>query len=153
MRTHIKVTGARIHNLKNIDIEIPKGKLTVITGVSGSGKSSLAFDTLVPKLKEVLNTVIDEFGYGSEAEETVVLPGVKITGHGHIKKCLVIDQKPIGRTRASCPATYTGIFDKVRKMFADSPEAAAQGFSAGMFSVNSEGQCRKCKGDGVIHYH
>jgi len=124
-----------------------------IAGVSGSGKSSLITDTLVPKLKEVLNTVIDEFGYSCEAEESIILPEVKITGYEHIKKCLIIDQKPIGRTRTSCPATYTKIFDKVRKMFADSPEAISQGFNAGMFSVNGDGNCPNCKGDGVIHYH
>ena len=149
----LRLENCAIHNLRNVSADIPLGLLVGVAGVSGSGKSSLITDTLVPKLKEVLNTVIDEFGYNSEAEETVVLPEVIISGYEHIKKCLIIDQKPIGRTRTSCPATYTGIFDKVRKMFADSPQAAARGFGPGMFSVNSEGQCRKCKGDGVIHYH
>lgn len=150
----LHLENCRIHNLRGISVNIPLGRLVGVAGVSGSGKSSLITDTLVPKMKEMLqNKVIDEFGYNSEAEETIILPGVKISGYEHIKKCLIIDQKPIGRTRTSCPATYTGIFDKVRKIFADSPEAAAQGYGAGMFSINSEGQCRKCKGDGVIHYY
>jgi len=149
----LRLENCGIHNLRNVSFDIPLGLLVGVAGVSGSGKSSLITDTLVPKLKEVLSTVIDEFGYNSEAEETVILPEVKITGFEPINKCLIIDQKPIGRTRTSCPATYTGLFDKVRKMFADSPDAVAQGFSAGMFSVNGEGNCPKCKGDGIIHYH
>jgi len=149
----VRLENCTIHNLRNISVDIPLGLLVGIAGVSGSGKSSLITDTLVPKLKEVLNTVMDEFGYNSEAEEKIVLPEVRITGYEFINKCLIIDQKPIGRTRTSCPATYTGLFDKVRKMFADSPEAKARGFSAGMFSVNGDGNCLKCKGDGVIHYH
>jgi len=146
----LRLENCGIHNLRNVAVDIPLGLLVGVAGVSGSGKSSLITDTLVPKLKEVLNTVIDE---NSDAEEAVVSPDAKITGFEHIKKCLIIDQKPIGRSRTSCPATYTGIFDKVRKIFADSPQAEANGFTPGMFSTNSEGKCRRCNGDGVIHYH
>jgi excinuclease ABC A subunit len=133
-----------IHNLRDITVDIPLGLLVGVAGVSGSGKSSLIAGTLVPKLKEVLKSkVVDD-----DEDKTVTLPDVKIKGIEPIKKCVIVDQKPIGRTRTSCPATYTGIFDRVRKMFADSPEAAAQGFSPGMFSANAEGKCRKCNGDG-----
>ena len=168
----LQLTNCSIHNLRNITAYIPLGLLVGVAGVSGSGKSSIIADTLIPKLKEELkNRVIN----GDENKKTkpplkhippedslrtpwwetnsVTQPEVKIFGTQHIKKCIIVDQKPIGRTRTSCPATYTGIFDRVRKMFADSPEAVAQGFTPGMFSVNAEGQCRKCKGDGVIHYH
>lgn len=123
----LRLENCNIHNLQNISLNIPLGLLVGVAGVSGSGKSSIIMDTLVPKL---------EAG------------GVK-----HIKKCLIIDQKPIGRSRTSCPATYTNIFDRVRKMFAASPEAVSQGFSAGMFSANAQGKCRTCNGNGEIHYH
>lgn len=108
-------------------------------------------DTLVPKLKEQLKAkcVIDEdINENSEDNMEVTLAGIR-----HIKRCYVIDQRPIGRSRTSCPATYTGIFDRVRNLFAESKEANKRGYSAGMFWVNSKGGCRKCKGDGVIHYH
>ncbi|MCL2198177.1 MAG: ATP-binding cassette domain-containing protein [Defluviitaleaceae bacterium] len=156
VKTHYKKAGdflrlenCQIHNLRNLSVQIPLGLLVGVAGVSGSGKSSLISDTLVPKLKEVLKTVTHE----DEEAETILLPQVKIIGYEKIKKCLIIDQKPIGRSRTSCPATYTGIFDRVRKMFADSPSAAQLGFGAGMFSVNAEGKCRKCMGNGEIHYH
>jgi excinuclease ABC A subunit len=114
--------------------------------VSGSGKSSLIADTLVPKLKEILNTkcVMDE-----EDDETAYeVDNVAISGTEYIKKCLVIDQKPIGRSRTSCPATYTGMFDRIRTLF-----AKASGLPAGLFTVNSQGGCKLCKGDGELHYH
>ena len=144
----LKISNANLHNLKNVTVEIPLGVMIGIAGVSGSGKSSLVSDTLVPKLKEQLKSkcVVDE-----ELEETAVL--ADLMGVEHIKHCYVIDQRPIGRSRTSCPATYTGIFDKVRALFAATEFAKSMGYSAGMFSVNSEGGCPKCKGDGVIHYH
>ncbi|MCL2015546.1 MAG: excinuclease ABC subunit UvrA [Defluviitaleaceae bacterium] len=146
----LRLEHCQIHNLRDISVDIPLGLLVGVAGVSGSGKSSIIADTLVPKLKEVLkNSVID----GDDTKTEKQPSDVKITGIEHIKKCIIVDQKPIGRTRTSCPATYTGIFDHVRKMFANSSEAAAQGFTPGMFSVNSQGKCLKCKGDGVIHYH
>ena len=166
----LRLEHCRIHNLRNISVDIPLGLLVGVAGVSGSGKSSIISDTLMPKLKEVLkNSVIDGDETGKQPLKRIPLEDsidplwwesddmspsdVKIFGIEHIKKCIIVDQKPIGRTRTSCPATYTGIFDRVRKMFADSPEAVAQGFTPGMFSVNAEGKCRKCNGDGVIHYH
>ena len=148
MKKCLTISGANLHNLQNVCARIPLGVMVGVAGVSGSGKSSLISDTLVPKLKELLKSkcVTDE----EDAEKTVdaVLEGV-----GHIRHCYVIDQRPIGRSRTSCPATYTGIFDKVRNLFAKTPEALERGYTAGLFSVNSEGGCPKCKGDGVIHYH
>lgn len=144
----LTLSNARLHNLQNVTIELPLGVMVGVCGVSGSGKSSLISDTLVPKLKELLKTkcITGE----DETENTV---DAALTGTEHLRHCYVIDQRPIGRSRTSCPATYTGIFDRVRTLFADTPQAKALGYSVGLFSVNSEGGCPKCKGDGVIHYH
>lgn len=144
----LTLSNAKLHNLQNVTVQFPLGVMVGVCGVSGSGKSSLISDTLVPKLKELLKTkcVTGE----DETEYTV---DAVLTGTEHLRHCYVIDQRPIGRSRTSCPATYTGIFDRVRTLFADTPQARAMGYSAGLFSVNSEGGCPKCKGDGVIHYH
>jgi len=145
MNRTLSLKHCRVHNLRDVSVNIPLGLMVGVAGVSGSGKSSLITDTLVPKLKEALkNKLISD----SDGETVELLPDVEISGAGHIKKCAVIDQKPIGRSRASCPATYTGIYDRVRALF-----AKESGMDAGMFTVNSTGGCRVCKGDGVIHYH
>jgi len=142
----LTLSHCAIHNLRDVSVDIPLGLLVGVAGVSGSGKSSLISDTLVPKLKEILKNklVADE----DDETDSEVLPDVEIHGTEHIKKCVIIDQKPIGRSRTSCPATYTGIFDKIRALF-----ARESGMDAGLFTVNSKGGCRVCKGDGVIHYH
>lgn len=149
----LTVSGAKLHNLKNVTVEIPLGIMVGVAGVSGSGKSSLIADTLVPMLKEQLKSkcVLDETGY-DEAEKNINT-GVMLSGVNYIRHCYIIDQRPIGRSRTSCPATYTGIFDRIRNLFAESDQAKSLGYTSGMFSVNSKGGCRKCKGDGVIHYH
>ncbi|MCL2323636.1 MAG: ATP-binding cassette domain-containing protein, partial [Oscillospiraceae bacterium] len=135
-----------IHNLRNVSVNIPLGLMVGIAGVSGSGKSSLITDTLVPKLKEMLkNKLVSD---DEKDEDFEILPYVEISGAEHIKKCVVIDQKPIGRSRISCPATYTGIFDRIRTLF-----AKESGMDPGLFSVNSKGGCHACKGEGEIHYH
>lgn len=142
----LKIENAALHNLKNVTAEIPLGLMVGVAGVSGSGKSSLISDTLVPKLKEMLNTKCitdDEDGEFTYESNNVIISGIE-----HIKKCFVIDQKPIGRSRTSCPATYTGMFDRIRTLF-----AKESGLSAGLFTVNSEGGCKVCRGDGEIHYH
>lgn len=147
----LTISGANLHNLKNVTAEIPVGVMVGVAGVSGSGKSSLISYTLVPKLKEQLKAKCvtdDEDDAESASNAEVMLAGVN-----HIRHCYVIDQRPIGRSRTSCPATYTGIFDRVRNLFAESEEAKKRGYTAGMFSVNSKGGCRRCKGDGVIHCH
>lgn len=144
-KLHIK--NANTHNLKNISVDIPLGVMTGVAGVSGSGKSSLISNTLVPKLKEILKTkcVMEE--------DKEIKTDIELQGIDNIKKCYIIDQRPIGRSKTSCPATYTGIFDKIRVLYAESDAAKSAGYSAGMFSRNSEGGCPACKGYGVIHYH
>lgn len=147
----LTIRHANIHNLKDVTAEIPLGVMVGIAGVSGSGKSSLILDTLVPLIKKKLgnNCVIEEEDeVWSSGTGKAVLRGAR-----PIKKCYVIGQMPIGRSRTSCPATYTGIFDRIRRLFADTDEARARGYRPGMFSRNSYGRCHKCSGDGVIHYH
>ncbi len=160
----LRIENAGIHNLKNISADIPLGLLVGVAGVSGSGKSSLITDSLVPKLKESLKNKLvyekgslfdeSEVGNGDEAqieqsgEPFAANDSLSLSGIGHIKKCVVVDQKPIGRTRTSCPATYTGVFDKVRALF-----ARESGREPGLFTVNSKGGCPTCKGNGVISYH
>ncbi len=141
------IEGADIHNLKDITVHIPLGVMAGVAGVSGSGKSSLISDTLVPKLKEVLKNrcVVDDV--------EGIYVDVWLSGAENIKKCIVIDQKPIGRSKTSCPATYTGIYDRVRELFAATETARDYGYSIGMFSVNSEGGCKVCHGQGQISWH
>ena len=144
----LTLSNARLHNLQDVTVQLPLGVMVGVCGVSGSGKSSLIADTLVPKLKELLKT---KCVTGDEETENTV--DAVLTGTEQLRHCYVIDQRPIGRSRTSCPATYTGIFDRVRTLFADTPQAKTLGYPVGLFSVNSEGGCPKCKGDGVIHYH
>jgi excinuclease ABC subunit A len=139
-RGAVKLQGATEHNLKGIDVSIELGALTVITGVSGSGKSSLITDTLAPVLANKLQRARRRTG----AYE-------RISGLEHIDKVIDIDQSPIGRTPRSNPATYTGVWDDVRSLFASTPEAKARGYAPGRFSFNvAGGRCENCKGDGQI---
>ena len=135
----LTVTGAAEHNLKNIRVDIPLGKLVCVTGVSGSGKSSLVNGIVYPVLARELN-------------RAVTYPGVheSVTGIEHLDKVIDIDQSPIGRTPRSNPATYTGLFNDIRELFAATRDAKAKGFSAGRFSFNVRGgRCEACEGDGV----
>ncbi len=135
----VGVKGARTNNLKNVELKIPLGTFTCVTGVSGGGKSSLILETLFKGLNKELN--------GSR-EQTGVYD--KIIGLENIDKIIDIDQSPIGRTPRSNPATYTGLFTYIRDWFAGLPEAKARGYSAGRFSFNVAGvRCEACKGDGV----
>ena len=135
----VGVKGARTNNLKNVELKIPLGTFTCVTGVSGGGKSSLILETLFNGLNKELN--------GSR-EQTGVYD--KIIGLENIDKIIDIDQSPIGRTPRSNPATYTGLFTYIRDWFAGLPEAKARGYSAGRFSFNvAGGRCEACKGDGV----
>ena len=134
----IWIRGARENNLKNIDAEVPLGKMVAVTGVSGSGKSSLITDILVRRATNVLH-------HGRQR------PGLHdvVEGLEHIDKIVDIDQSPIGRTPRSNPATYTGAFTIIRDMFASVPEAKARGYKAGRFSFNVKGgRCEECSGDG-----
>lgn len=135
----IGLKGAKTNNLKNVDLKIPLGTLTCVTGVSGGGKSSLILETLCKALaKEIYNS----------REPGAVYD--KVIGAENIDKIINIDQSPIGRTPRSNPATYTGVFDHIRNWYAALPEAKARGYAAGRFSFNvAGGRCEACKGDGV----
>ena len=135
----LEVVGAREHNLKNIDVTIPLGCFVCVTGVSGSGKSSLVNGIISPVLAKTLNRAI-------------TFPGKykKMLGVENLDKVIVIDQSPIGRTPRSNPATYTGLFGDIRELFAKTPDAKAKGYTAGRFSFNTKGgRCEACEGDGV----
>ncbi len=133
------VRGARQNNLKSIDVEIPLGKFVCVTGVSGSGKSSLINGILYPVLAEKLNRAITYPGKHD-----------RIEGLEHLDKVIAIDQSPIGRMPSSNPATYTGLFTDIRSLFAQTKDAKAKGFGPGRFSFNVKGgRCEACEGDGV----
>ena len=149
----LSISGAKIHNLKNVSLSIPLYKLVGIAGVSGSGKSSLIAHTLVPKLKMLIrNRVVqneDEDIYDCPRE----LDDVEIHGTEYINKCYVINQQPIGRTKTSNIATYTGVFDVIRKLFAETEDAKDFGFDMSFFSLNAEGGCPTCGGQGFLIYN
>ncbi len=139
-RGSLKMTGATENNLQNVTLEVPLGTLTVITGVSGSGKSSLVTDTLAPALANRVNHAHRRSGKYK-----------KITGLDKIDKVINIDQSPIGRTPRSNPATYIGLWDDIRALFASTQESKARGYGPGRFSFNvNGGRCEACKGDGQI---
>ena len=135
----LELTGAKTHNLKNVSVKIPLGTLTLVTGVSGGGKSSLILETLYKALNKELN---------NSREPTGIYD--KLIGLENIDKVIDIDQSPIGRTPRSNPATYTGLFTYIRDWFAELPLSKARGYQAGRFSFNvAGGRCEACKGDGV----
>lgn len=137
---HITIVGAKQNNLKNVDVEIPLGKFTCVTGVSGSGKSSLINEILYKGLNGELN---HKFTFAGKYD--------KIEGVENIDKIIAIDQKPIGRTPRSNPATYTGLFTYIRELFAETPESKARGYKPGRFSFNVKGgRCEACSGDGIV---
>ncbi|HAR6652265.1 TPA: excinuclease ABC subunit UvrA [Staphylococcus aureus] len=136
----ISIRGARSNNLKGVDVDIPLSIMTVVTGVSGSGKSSLVNEVLYKSLAQKIN-------------KSKVKPGLydKIEGIDQLDKNIDIDQSPIGRTPRSNPATYTGVFDDIRDVFAQTNEAKIRGYQKGRFSFNVKGgRCEACKGDGII---
>ncbi len=136
----LKVLGAKEHNLQDVDVAFPLGMFVAVTGVSGSGKSTLVNDILYTSLaKQIYNA------------RTVPGRHRRITGLDHVDKVIHVDQSPIGRTPRSNPATYTGVFDHVRKLFASTPEAKMRGYLQGRFSFNVKGgRCEACSGDGTI---
>ncbi|MFW0094651.1 MAG: excinuclease ABC subunit UvrA [Coxiella endosymbiont of Haemaphysalis qinghaiensis] len=140
-RQFISLKGAMCNNLKNIDVNIPIGLITCVTGVSGSGKSSLISDTLYPIVASRLDGTT----------ERRAIPYKSIEGLQHLDKVIEINQSPIGRTPRSNPATYTGLFTPIRELFAGTPEARTRGCLPGRFSFNVKGgRCEACKGDGLI---
>ena len=137
---YLRIIGAQENNLKNIDVDIPLGVMTCVTGVSGSGKSSLINEILYKKLAKELN-------------KAKTIPGKHkaVEGLEHVDKVIAIDQSPIGRTPRSNPATYTGVFDLIRDLFAATQDAKARGYKKGRFSFNVKGgRCEACRGDGII---
>ena len=138
--TVLRLRGATGHNLQNVTVEIPLGTLSCVTGVSGSGKSTLIQETLYPRLmKHVYNS------------HTVWEPHEGVDGMEFVEKLIDIDQSPIGRTPRSNPATYTGVWDLIRELFSQTPEARMRGYGPGRFSFNVKGgRCEACKGDGIL---
>ena len=135
----LHLTGAKGNNLKNIDVEFPLGKLVCVTGVSGSGKSSLINETLYP--------ILNKFFYNSVKKP---LDYTSINGLEYIDKVIEVDQSPIGRTPRSNPATYTGVFSDIRKLFTELPESKTRGYQVGRFSFNvTGGRCETCQGAGL----
>ena len=136
----LKIVGARENNLRDVTVEIPLGKLVVVSGVSGSGKSSLINDILAKELQARLHRASTVPGKHEDIE------GIK-----ELDKAIIIDQSPIGRTPRSNPATYTGLFTPIRELFAQTPEAKLRGYNPGRFSFNVKGgRCENCAGDGII---
>ncbi len=137
----IEIKNVTLNNIKDLDVRIPLQNFVCVTGVSGSGKSSLILQTLLPVARELLN----------HARKVNKVDGVEINGLEKLDKVIYLDQSPIGRTPRSNPATYTGIMDEIRKLFAQTKEAELRGYKIGRFSFNVKGgRCEKCQGDGQI---
>lgn len=137
----IEIKNVNLNNIKNLSTKIPLKNFVCVTGVSGSGKSSLILQTLLPVAKEILN----------RAKKVNKVDGVEIIGLEKLDKVISLDQSPIGRTPRSNPATYTGVMDEIRKLFAKTKEAELRGYKIGRFSFNVKGgRCEKCNGDGQI---
>ncbi len=146
------VNGANLHNLQDIEASVPLQRLVAITGVSGSGKSTLARDVLLTNVANLVSQRSTKAGReAAEAGQTPALVGCEaVWGYEAIDRVLEVDQTPIGKTPRSCPATYIGFWDTIRKLFADTLEAKARGYGAGRFSFNTgEGRCPACEGQGM----
>jgi len=137
----LEIKNVNLNNIKNLDAKLPLSNFVCVTGVSGSGKSSLILQTLLPTAKEILN----------RARKINKVEGVEVIGLEHLDKVIYLDQSPIGRTPRSNPATYTGVMDEIRKLFAQTKEAELRGYKIGRFSFNVKGgRCEKCQGEGQI---
>ncbi len=141
LKLWLEINSVTINNIKNLSVKLPLKNFVCVTGVSGSGKSSLILQTLLPTAKEILN----------HARKITKVQGVEILGLEHLDKVIYLDQSPIGRTPRSNPATYTGVMDEIRKLFAQTKEAQLRGYRVGRFSFNVRGgRCEKCQGEGEI---
>ncbi|MFM8589563.1 MAG: excinuclease ABC subunit A, partial [Limnohabitans sp.] len=148
----LSLNGANLHNLQNVDVEIPLQRLVAITGVSGSGKSTLARDVLLTHVQALVQQRSTQAGRTAQDQgQRVPLTGcANVQGFQVIDRVLEVDQTPIGKTPRSCPATYIGFWDTIRKLFAETLEAKARGYAAGRFSFNTgEGRCPGCEGQGM----
>ncbi|MFW9615168.1 excinuclease ABC subunit UvrA [Aquabacterium sp.] len=143
---HLALKGAKLHNLQGVDVQVPLHRLVAVTGVSGSGKSTLARDVLLANVQAAVSIPFKE-----RATTTPTWTGCEgLEGWGQVDRVLEVDQTPIGKTPRSCPATYIGFWDTIRKLFADTLEARARGWGAGRFSFNTgEGRCHACEGQGI----
>jgi excinuclease ABC subunit A len=148
----LKVTGANLHNLQNVTTQVPLQRLVAVTGVSGSGKSTLARDVLLTNVQTAVGKRSTKAGRDAlAAGEAINWVGcASVTGFESVDRVLEVDQTPIGKTPRSCPATYIGFWDVIRKLFADTLEARARGYAANRFSFNTgEGRCPGCEGQGI----
>ena len=144
----IRISGATLHNLRKVDARIPLGRLSVVTGVSGSGKSSLARDVLLRNLQRLLAR---RPRGGKAPDDGAAVEGCgSIEGWQPISRVLEVDQTPIGKTPRSCPATYIGFWDSIRRLYAETTDARIRGFTASRFSFNTAGgRCEACEGQGM----
>ncbi|SDH26967.1 excinuclease ABC subunit A [Pedobacter terrae] len=152
---HLRVRGAKRHNLKDVDVDFPLGVMTSVTGISGSGKSSLVSQVLVELLSKQLGMpteiLSESTAEGPLVDNSMPAGGKIISGADQISRLVVVDQRPIGRTPRSNLATYTGLFDHIRKRFADTPAAKKKRYDAGRFSFNlAKGRCSNCQGEGFV---
>jgi len=148
----LTLTGANLHNLRQVDVQVPLKRLVAVTGVSGSGKSTLARDVLLANVQALVNQRSTFAGRtAQDAGQRVALTAcTDVQGFETIDRVLEVDQTPIGKTPRSCPATYIGFWDTIRKLFAETLEAKARGYAAGRFSFNTgEGRCPSCEGQGM----
>ncbi|MFD0669480.1 excinuclease ABC subunit UvrA [Ramlibacter sp. MAHUQ-53] len=149
---HLQLRGADLHNLQGVDVDVPLQRLVAVTGVSGSGKSTLARDVLLHNVQQAVQ--LRSTKAGREADDRGERPGWldcrSLDGYQGVDRVLEVDQTPIGKTPRSCPATYIGFWDTIRKLFADTLEARARGYGPGRFSFNTgEGRCPTCEGQGM----
>jgi excinuclease ABC subunit A len=144
---YLEIQGARLHNLKNLTVRLPLRRLTCVSGVSGSGKSTLVRDILHDNLRRLLQRK----GRGRNSAARPALIGCRaISGDEALQRVLEVDQTPIGKTPRSCPATYVGVWDAIRKLFANTTEARIRGYGPGRFSFNVKGgRCEACEGQGI----
>jgi excinuclease ABC subunit A len=155
-RRMLRIAGARLHNLKNLDIEIPLGMLVAVTGVSGSGKSTLVHDVLYRSLEAILKksealAENEELSEEETLEATAKMSCRRVDGAERLREVVLVDQSPIGRTPRSNPVTYIKAFDLIRALFASTEEADKRGYAAGHFSFNIPGgRCETCQGDGTV---
>jgi excinuclease ABC subunit A len=148
----ITVSGARLHNLQDVSVAVPLNRLVAVTGVSGSGKSTLARDVLLANVQAAVQQRSTKAGRDADdaGKHPAWIGCASISGYRGVDRVLEVDQTPIGKTPRSCPATYIGFWDVIRKLFADTLEARARGYAANRFSFNTgEGRCPTCEGAGV----